>query len=298
MRKLSGIIAIVAIMVLLISCGNNSKQVINRTGTDTNINFEFENLQGTTDRTLDLNDGDIIETKIDIKSGELAIKVEGEDKEIPYEGNDVKSGEFSFKIQGKGKYTFTLTGKKADGNVSFNRKSADSSKETKDSKELKTKVNEDNKDKKNIVIEGLKQESETITSKLGYTISYDKNEFKYTSSGDSDSFMATNLDSNTYPNIFLAISKVNQYTVDETMKGLILQSGQDGTPEEIAIGKEKYKAEKFAFKEGNSSNSKVCEYYVTEKNNQVYLIEINYYIEVEEAYGSRLHSMLDSLVLN
>jgi len=119
MKKfLIGIINIMIIM-FFIGCDSNSNIVINKTITNGYINFKFENLDRSIDGTLDLNSGDTIEAIIDIKNGNISIKIEGDNKEILYEGNDVPSSKMSFSAVQKGKYTFTLSGENADGNISF-----------------------------------------------------------------------------------------------------------------------------------------------------------------------------------
>lgn len=160
----------------------------------------------------------------------------------------------------------------------------------------KKESNKQDTKKQEVSIEGNKEtiDTEIFKSNFGYAISYDKNRFKFSNGEGVDSFMAPNPDIKKYPNVFLAVSKIKDYSLDETINGLILQSGQDGVPELTKIGKGKYNAKKFSFKEGNKYNSRVVEYYATEKNKTVYLIEINYFVEAEEGYGERLHSMLDT----
>ena len=140
MKKfLIGIINIMIIM-FFIGCDSNSNIVINKTITNGYINFKFENLDRSIDGTLDLNSGDTIEAIIDIKNGNISIKIEGDNKEILYEGNDVPSSKMSFSAVQKGKYTFTLSGENANGNISFKKSDADNKNV---SKNLKVEVDEE-----------------------------------------------------------------------------------------------------------------------------------------------------------
>jgi hypothetical protein len=136
-------IGIINVMIIMfcIGCDSNSNIVINKTITNGYINFKFENLDRSIDGTLDLNSGDTIETIIDIKNGNISIKIEGDNKEILYEGNDVPSSKMSFSAVKKGKYTFTLSGENANGNISFKKSDADNKNI---SKNLKVEVDEEN----------------------------------------------------------------------------------------------------------------------------------------------------------
>ena len=124
MKKVLIVIVNVMIIMFLIGCDSNSNIVINKTITNGYINFKFENLDRSIDGTLDLNSGDTIEAIIDIKNGNISIKIEGDNKEILYEGNDVPSSKMSFSAVRKGKYTFTLSGENAKGNISFKKSDA------------------------------------------------------------------------------------------------------------------------------------------------------------------------------
>ena len=125
MKKILFVIMNVIIIMFFISCSSNSNIVTKKTITKNCINFEFQNLDGRIDGNLDLNPGDEIEIKIDIENGKLSMEVEGENKEIPYEGKDVKSGKLSFKVAKKGTYAFILSGEKTKGNISFKKKDTD-----------------------------------------------------------------------------------------------------------------------------------------------------------------------------
>lgn len=140
MKKVLIVIFNVMIIMFLIGCDSNSNIVINKTITNGYINFKFENLDRSIDGTLDLNSGDTIETIIDIKNGHISIKIEGDNKEILYEGNDVHSSKMSFSAVQKGKYTFTLSGENANGNISFKKSDADNKNV---SENLKVEVDEE-----------------------------------------------------------------------------------------------------------------------------------------------------------
>jgi hypothetical protein len=120
MKRFSLIIIIVLVTMFFVSCGIGTAPIINKTTTtDKSINFEFEELNENLNGTLNLNSGDTIEAVIEIKKGSYSIKVEGDNKEIFYEGNITKNENFSFKADKKGPYKFSLKGENASGNISI-----------------------------------------------------------------------------------------------------------------------------------------------------------------------------------
>ena len=132
-RFLLLIISALTIMIF-VSCDIGPTPIINKiTTTDKSVNFEFEELNETIKGTLDLNEGDTIEAAIYVSKGSYFIKVERNNKEIPYEGNVSSNGSFSFKASEKGKYTFSLKGEKASGNISFKKTVLEEDKNKKDS---------------------------------------------------------------------------------------------------------------------------------------------------------------------
>lgn len=299
------IIASISITILLLftGCGENFQHVVNKNITGNTIDYEFKNLSKPISATLDLKAGDTIETIMNIQEGSASVKVEGDNKKVPYEGNLAGSNQFTFDITDKGTYTFTLTGDDASGDITF--KKVDSSENNKndsdDSKQKKPEVNtKSSEDSNKVIVEGAEEKIETEVKKsdFGYTITYDKNRFKFQNAEGVDSYMAPNSDPSNYPNVFLSVAKIEGQSLEEIMKGLIHQASREALPQKTTIGKGKYKAERLVFSEGDKYNSRVCEYYLTERNKRVYLIEINYFVGAEEGYGTRLHEMLNTFTLN
>ena len=128
MRKFLIVVVDVFILGFFISCTSNSNLMIKKVVTKNCIDFEFENLNLVRDSTLDLDEGDTIETSVYIEKGEISVKVEGDNGEIPYKCSNVRNGDFSFIVTKKGTYTFTLLGEKANGNISFKKEDEDNSK--------------------------------------------------------------------------------------------------------------------------------------------------------------------------
>lgn len=293
----------ITILLLFTGCGENFQHVVDKKITENTIEYEFKNLSKPISGSLDLEAGDTIETIMNIQEGKASIKVEGDNKKVPYEGNLMGNNKFTFGITAKGIYTFTLAGDDASGEITFEK--VDSSGKDKDVsvslKPKKPEANTKNSEENNkVIVEGKEEkiDAEVNKSNLGYTITYDKNRFKFQNAEGVDSYMAPNSDTNKYPNVFLAVSKIDGQSLEAVMKGLIHQASKEAYPQNTTIGKEGYKAERLVIREGNEYNSRVCEYYLTEKNKIVYLIEINYFVGAEEGYGTRLHEMLNTFTFN
>lgn len=109
----------ITILLIFAGCGDNFQHVVNKNITGNSINYEFKNLSKPISASLDLKPGDTIETIMNIQEGNASIKVEGDNKNVPYEGTLIGSNKFTFNITDKGTYTFTLAGDDASGNITF-----------------------------------------------------------------------------------------------------------------------------------------------------------------------------------
>lgn len=109
----------ITILLLFAGCGENFQHVVNKNITGNTIDYEFKNLSKPISASLDLKAGDTIETIINIQEGSASIKVEGDNKNVPYEADLIANNQFTFDITDKGSYTFTLSGDHASGDISF-----------------------------------------------------------------------------------------------------------------------------------------------------------------------------------
>lgn len=111
----------VIVLLLFTGCGEDFQHVVNKNITGNTIDYEFKNLNKPIAASLDLEAGDTIEAIMNMKEGSASIKVEGDNKKVPYEGNLMGSNQFTFDITDKGTYTFTLSGDDASGDITFKR---------------------------------------------------------------------------------------------------------------------------------------------------------------------------------
>lgn len=119
MKKFS-LLIILVILILTVATGC-SKQVFDgsRTGNDEQFIMDYSVLNTTETHEMELKQGMIIKVNIESISGHVDILVTGDDGvEIIGSGND-SSSNFSFEIPKTGTYTFSVTGNKAKGSVSF-----------------------------------------------------------------------------------------------------------------------------------------------------------------------------------
>lgn len=79
----------------------------------------FYPLNGSQTETFALNAGDAVEVVFERTSGTLSALIGQPGKEPVYQGNDMASGSFSVIVPDDGAYEITVTGRRAEGSVSF-----------------------------------------------------------------------------------------------------------------------------------------------------------------------------------
>ena len=72
-----------------------------------------------------LHEGDTIDVSVDRASGDLAITIGQEDRQPIYEGRNPQLGSFRVTVPEDGGYLLSVTGKQAQGNISFQINAAD-----------------------------------------------------------------------------------------------------------------------------------------------------------------------------
>lgn len=113
---------LIVLCILLVSIVGCVKEPVfngSRTSNDTQFILEYEVLNDTKTHDMELEEGTIINVVISDNSGRVDILVEDVNGEIAYKGDHASSGNFSFKIPKTETYTFSVTGSKAKGGVSF-----------------------------------------------------------------------------------------------------------------------------------------------------------------------------------
>ena len=118
MKKLGFACILCFSLVLLNACGNATFNG-SSTGNDTQFIMEYRILNTSDHREMSLKTGDVIDTTIVSDAGSVDILVENSAGESIYSETNVPTSEFEIVISQDDTYTFTVTGHKAKGSVSF-----------------------------------------------------------------------------------------------------------------------------------------------------------------------------------
>ena len=120
MKKMLSILCAIMIIVSLTACSSDFDG--SRTGNDNEFSMEYKILNKIRFPRFEVTKvGIIINAKIIIDGGTLAIKIQKDDEEPIYESDGISaSNEFEVEVEESGIYTITVTGKKAKGSVNFN----------------------------------------------------------------------------------------------------------------------------------------------------------------------------------
>lgn len=119
LRSILSFIISGVLIFYITGCSNNTKFSGSKTNNNDQFLVDFEVLNSTVNGIMPLSEGEIVETAIDIKKGEVDIIVMNENGKIAYQGNDVESCNFRIGIEEAGTYTFCITGFKAEGSIYF-----------------------------------------------------------------------------------------------------------------------------------------------------------------------------------
>lgn len=154
----------------------------------------------------------------------------------------------------------------------------------------------DRNDTLTFLIEGVEETVDAVrhTSWMGYAMTYDPEYFTLTEGDDgTDRYQAEAVEGR--PNVYVAVSLVEGLTAEETVEGLRLQKDIQEEGETVALGANRYAATYLRWAEGAGSNDQVTEFYVTEQNGAIFLIETGNFVDGEEGFGARIQAMLNTL---
>ena len=118
MKKLGFACILCFSLALLNACGNATFNG-SSTGNDTQFIMEYSILNTSDHREMSLKTGDVIDTTIVSDAGSVDIQVENSAGDSIYSETDVPTSEFEIVISQDDTYTFTVTGHRAKGSVSF-----------------------------------------------------------------------------------------------------------------------------------------------------------------------------------
>lgn len=112
---LAAVLAVLGVLVLAGAMGPGESDV---TREDDLFSLGMSYMSGEQSATFALSEGDAIEVTVVHISGDLRLHIAcGED--VIYEGHNPEMGDFRVNILKDGEYTITVSGRRADGSVSF-----------------------------------------------------------------------------------------------------------------------------------------------------------------------------------
>ena len=118
MKKHLGILCSLIPVLAFTACGTDFDG--SRTGNSNEFMMNYKVFNKMDSQDMVVEEGDTIHAEIVVEGGSLSFKIQRDDEVPVYEGVDVSfSDEFDVEIEESGTYTVTVTGKKAEGSVSF-----------------------------------------------------------------------------------------------------------------------------------------------------------------------------------
>lgn len=122
LKKMSVAVILFVVLLGVAACSDrNSTFTGSSTSNEHQFLTDFDVLNSTLHSEMELKEGESIKTTIDIEKGSVDVLVQHENGTVAYRGDSAENGEFSIVITEAGKYTFSVTGRKAKGSVNFNK---------------------------------------------------------------------------------------------------------------------------------------------------------------------------------
>lgn len=112
---------IICVTFILTACGSWKQAEFDGSKTESADRFEmdFTVLNTAYAHEMPIGKDQYVEVRVTKDKGTLALSIEDENGDAVYQGDDVSSGEFVVYADEPGNYTFTVSGEKANGKVSF-----------------------------------------------------------------------------------------------------------------------------------------------------------------------------------
>ena len=86
---------------------------------DTLFSLGMESMNETKEKTYTLAQGDVIDVSVVYIAGELNISIADQNGNVIYKGHNPEIGSFGVNITENSEYTISVTGKQAEGSISF-----------------------------------------------------------------------------------------------------------------------------------------------------------------------------------
>lgn len=119
MRKQTIYITILFTVIMLFSGCNKINFDGSSTGSSDRFVLSYKVLNDSRTHKMTVNEGEDIQVNIQIISGRTDVLVTDSEGKVIYKADNASGGEFALRVSKTSEYTFTVSGKRAKGSVSF-----------------------------------------------------------------------------------------------------------------------------------------------------------------------------------
>lgn len=110
-----------AAVVLLLLCRGQSEFTGDRIKNPDAYLLDIEEMNGTDQHTLELQEGDVLQVRFETARGALSMEIQSPDGTVLYQGNGKETTDFTVNVPGNGLYTVTVEARRASGTVHIRR---------------------------------------------------------------------------------------------------------------------------------------------------------------------------------
>ena len=128
-KSILRLITVLILGAVLCGCGGSSTFSGSKTGDANHFDINFDILNTSYTHDLNLNAGEKLDVTVEKTTGEISLLIQAGEESPVYQGDNMDSANFQVGIEKAGKYTITVTGKRAAGHVNVTRFFDDSSTE-------------------------------------------------------------------------------------------------------------------------------------------------------------------------
>lgn len=115
------LLCLAAAAVVLLLCRGQSEFTGDRIKNPDAYLLDIEEMNGTDQHTLELQEGDVLQVRFETARGALSMEIQSPDGTVLYQGNGKETTDFTVNVPGNGLYTVTVEARRASGTVHIRR---------------------------------------------------------------------------------------------------------------------------------------------------------------------------------
>ncbi|MDD6316156.1 MAG: hypothetical protein PUB63_04005 [Clostridia bacterium] len=115
------LLCLAAAAVVLLLCRGQSDFTGDRIKNPDAYLLDIEEMNGTDQHTLELQEGDVLQVRFRTARGALSMEIQSPDGTVLYQGNGKETTDFTVNVPEKGLYTVTVEARRASGTVHIRR---------------------------------------------------------------------------------------------------------------------------------------------------------------------------------